>query len=144
VCEEFIRGNSKFVSFKLEFEIYRKPTQTDIIPNSSCHPHEHKLSGISYLVNRLYTYPITKKAKDTETDTIKNILYNNDYDINLLNKQPPHQKKRKEYTHNDSQQQKTKWAIFTYSGKEIRTITKLFRDTEKKWPFVRETQYRIY
>jgi hypothetical protein len=29
---------------------------------------------------RLYTDPITKKAKDTETNTIKNILYNNDYD----------------------------------------------------------------
>ncbi|PNF26842.1 hypothetical protein B7P43_G16971 [Cryptotermes secundus] len=27
----------------LEFAIYGKPTQTDIIiPNSSCHPHEHK------------------------------------------------------------------------------------------------------
>jgi hypothetical protein len=28
---------------KLEFGIYRKPTQTDtIIPNDSCHPYEHK------------------------------------------------------------------------------------------------------
>jgi hypothetical protein len=31
-----------------EFSIYRKPTQTDIIvPNSSCHPHKHKLSSIN-------------------------------------------------------------------------------------------------
>jgi hypothetical protein len=74
----------------LEFEISRKPTQTDIIiPNSSCHPYEHKLSGINYLVNRLYTYPITEKAKDAETNTIKNILCNNNYDINLLSKLPP-------------------------------------------------------
>jgi allophanate hydrolase subunit 1 len=28
----------------LKFTIYRKPTQTDIIiPNSSCHPNEHKM-----------------------------------------------------------------------------------------------------
>jgi hypothetical protein len=38
---------------RLEFSIYRKPTQTDIIiPNSSCHPNEHKLSGINFLLNR--------------------------------------------------------------------------------------------
>jgi hypothetical protein len=43
----------------LEFSIYRKPTQTD----SSCHQYEHKLSGIKYLLNRLHTYPITKKSK---------------------------------------------------------------------------------
>jgi hypothetical protein len=101
-----------------EFKIYRKPTQTDIIiPNSSCHPYEHKLSRINYLVNQLYTYPTTKKAKDAEMNTIKNILYNNDYNINLLNKLPPTQKKQKQFTHNDSQQQRTKWAIFTNSGK---------------------------
>jgi hypothetical protein len=54
-------------SINFEFAIYRKPTQTDIIiPNSSCHPHEHKRSGINYLLTRLYTYPITRKAKDVE------------------------------------------------------------------------------
>jgi hypothetical protein len=47
---------------KLEFSIYRKPTQTDIIiPDSSCHPYEHKLSGIKYLLNWLHTYPITRE-----------------------------------------------------------------------------------
>jgi hypothetical protein len=50
-----------------EFSIYRKPTQTDIIiPNSSCHPYKHKLSGIKYLLNTLHTYPRTKKPKQTE------------------------------------------------------------------------------
>jgi hypothetical protein len=43
---------------ELEFEIYRKPTQTDIIiPNDSCHPHEYKISNINYVINRLNTYP---------------------------------------------------------------------------------------
>jgi hypothetical protein len=55
----------------LQFSIYRKPTQTDIIPNSSCHPYGHKLSGINYSLNRLHTYPITEKAKDIEKNTIK-------------------------------------------------------------------------
>jgi hypothetical protein len=57
---------------KLQFSIYRKPTQTDIIiPNDSCHPYEHKLSGINYLLNRLHTYPITEEAKDAEVNTIR-------------------------------------------------------------------------
>jgi hypothetical protein len=52
---------------RLEFSICRKPTQTDIIiSNSSCHPHEHKVSGIKYLLNQLNTHPITKKSKQTQ------------------------------------------------------------------------------
>lgn len=40
---------------RLEFSIYRKPTQAEIIiHNSSCHPYEHKLSGIKYLLHQLY------------------------------------------------------------------------------------------
>jgi hypothetical protein len=50
---------------ELEFQIYRKPTQTDIIiPNDSCHPREHKISSINYLTNRLNTYPVSKEAKE--------------------------------------------------------------------------------
>jgi hypothetical protein len=49
---------------KLEFGIYRKPTQIDtIIPNDSCHPHEHKAASINYLMNRVHTYPITNEEK---------------------------------------------------------------------------------
>jgi hypothetical protein len=47
---------------KLEFLIYRKPSQTDIIIlNSSCHTYEHKPSGIKYLLGQLHTYPITRE-----------------------------------------------------------------------------------
>ena len=36
---------------KILFNVYRKPTVTDIIiPNDSCHPPEQKLVGIRYLV----------------------------------------------------------------------------------------------
>jgi hypothetical protein len=63
---------------RLEFSIYRKPTQTDIIiPNSSCHPPEHKLSGINFLLNRVRTYPITTEANQTEIHNIKNVLQRN-------------------------------------------------------------------
>jgi hypothetical protein len=81
----------------LQFSIYRKPTQTDIIiPNNSCHPYELKLSAINYLLNRLHVYPITEKAKDIEENTIKNIQQNNGYDRHLVKKSP--QKRKKKYT----------------------------------------------
>jgi hypothetical protein len=43
----------------LNFTIFRKPTSTHIlIHNSSCHPNEHKLASINYLINRLHTYAL--------------------------------------------------------------------------------------
>jgi len=40
----------------LSFDIHGKPTTTDtVIPNDSCHPHEHKLAAITYLANRMET-----------------------------------------------------------------------------------------
>jgi hypothetical protein len=83
------------LTIHLQFSIYGKPTQTDIIiPDSSCHFYEHKLSGISYLLNRLHMYPITDKAKDAEKNTTKNILHNNEYDTNLIRKPSPQQKQK--------------------------------------------------
>jgi hypothetical protein len=78
--------------------------KTDItIPNSSCHPYEHKMSGIKYLVNRLHTYPITGKQR-----LQKRILLQTYYVItsmtNLIRKLPT-QKKQKLNTHIDSQDQ---------------------------------------
>jgi hypothetical protein len=95
--------------------IYRKPTQTDImIPSDSCHQYEHKSSSINYLLNRVHSYPITKEAKEIEMNTIRGILLNNQYNINESNKRP---KPKKRNAHTDTQQQKTKWATFTYNKK---------------------------
>jgi hypothetical protein len=54
--------------------------------------YEHKVLGINYLLNRLNTYPISKKVKDAEMNTIENILYNNKYNTNLIGKPRPPQK----------------------------------------------------
>jgi hypothetical protein len=88
----------------LQFSVYQKHTPTDIIrPSSSCHPYEHKLSGINYLLNRLHTYPVTEKPKDVEKNTIKTILHNNKYDINLIRKIPQKRQRQRQNIHDDSQ-----------------------------------------
>ena len=49
---------------RISFDIYRKPTTTDvIIPNDSCHPQEHKMTAIRYFLNRINTYDIDTKRK---------------------------------------------------------------------------------
>jgi hypothetical protein len=62
----------------LQFGIYRKPTATDImIHNKSCHPSEHKWSGITYLINQLRTYPIENKSE--EQNIIEHLLIANGF-----------------------------------------------------------------
>ena len=48
----------------ISFNIYRKPTATDIIiPNDSCHPPEQRMAANRYLANRLLTYPMSDTNK---------------------------------------------------------------------------------
>jgi general stress protein 26 len=91
--------------------------------NDSCHPQEHKYLGIKYLIDRMNTYPIFKENKSREAQYINIILKNNNYQLYTHK----HNNKNKENTTNTAQ--KTKWATFTYTGKETRTITRLFKDT---------------
>jgi hypothetical protein len=125
----------------LQYSIYREPTYTDIIiPNSSCHPYEHKMSGIYYLINRMHTYPMNVEARDTEKNTIKYILHNNEYNTDIIQKKL----KQKQNPHTDTQNQKTKWVTFTYNEKETRKITKLFKDTTLKIAYRTKTLIKTF
>jgi hypothetical protein len=85
----------------------------------------------------LHTSPIREKANDAEKNIIKNILCNNEYDTNLISKLST-QKKQNPNTHTDSQDQKKSGLVtFTYSGREVSGITKLFRDMGIKVAFHR-------
>jgi hypothetical protein len=96
----------------LRFLIYRKPTQTGmIIPDSSSHPYE-KLSGVNYLLNRLHACPITTRAKETEINTVQNILQNNECNTDLIEKTP--QQKQNILTN----PQHHKWATFHIVAKK--------------------------
>jgi hypothetical protein len=114
----------------LSFDIYRKPSFTDtIIPNDSCHPREHKLSAIRYLVNRMTTYNLDPTSIQKEHERLKQILLNNKYDTSILHNVNNKNNEREHDT------QKTKWAKFTYMGKEARLIANLFKNTDIKVAF---------
>ena len=61
------------------FSIYHKPSFTDIIiPNSSCHPHSHKLAAFDSMTHRLTSIPLSPSDFDKELNIIKHIAYNNE------------------------------------------------------------------
>jgi hypothetical protein len=63
---------------KLTYGIRRKITATDtIIHNESRHPTQYKMSAINYMINTLNTYPLNKRERNAEKDTIKHILQQN-------------------------------------------------------------------
>jgi ribosomal protein S4 len=86
------------------------------------------VASINYLMNRVHTYPITNEEKTKELNIIQDTLYNNKYNNKNLNIRHPRNKK-----HNNKntrqQHQTTKWAMFTYYGKETKEIAKLFKET---------------
>jgi hypothetical protein len=56
---------------KLNSEIYRKYTATDsIIPFDSCHPNEHKMAAVRYLINRMNKYHLNADSKEKENKII--------------------------------------------------------------------------
>jgi hypothetical protein len=121
-----------------QFKLYRKPTTTDaIILADSCHLAKHKMSAIRYLYNRNETYMITIEEKQKENKTIKHILQTNKYNIpfNIKNKQRQNQE-------NNPDQSSTRWAKFTYTGKETRIITKLFRHTNVRITYTTNNNLR--
>jgi hypothetical protein len=47
----------------LIYSIYQKATATHtVIHNTSCHPIQHKMTAINYMINRLHTY-LMKRMK---------------------------------------------------------------------------------
>jgi hypothetical protein len=107
----------------LSFNIYRKPTTIDtLIPNDPCHPQEHKLAAIRFLINRRDTYSLSDTSKAKEK-VINHILHNNKYNTVHPRKQP------KTNLNITPPIPKHKLTRFTYNGKETKFITKLFKNT---------------
>lgn len=65
---------------KLEFEIYRKPTNTQrFIPNCSNHPTQHKLAAFNSMAHRLVGVPMSEADFEKEKDYILDTAEKNGY-----------------------------------------------------------------
>lgn len=55
----------------LEFEIYRKPTNTKrVIPSSSNHSYQHKMAAFHHMIHRMDTLPLNEQGKHKEMEHI--------------------------------------------------------------------------
>jgi hypothetical protein len=98
---------------KLTFDIFRKPTATDIIiPADSCHPTEQKLTAIRYFMNRIQTYNLDHEKKQKETDTLKQIVHSNKYSVTILSGINNKKQKQEQIGRNP------KWAKLLTSGEK--------------------------
>jgi hypothetical protein len=88
----------------LSFEIYRKPTTTDvIIANDSCHPREYKTAAIRYFCNRMKAYKLTPESQRREKDTVQQIMVNNKYENSTLSKFSTEKKRNKKHRKRNGQ-----------------------------------------
>lgn len=72
---------------KFCFDIYRKPSFSDvIIPASSNHPFNIKLSCFHSMIERFFNVPLSPNAVKREIATIKTIATNNGYKSRLIDK----------------------------------------------------------
>jgi len=125
----FLDLTIKKTATKMIYDIHRKPTTDNIIPNDSCHPSEQKLAAIWYFLNRINTYDLGHAEKQKETEILKQIVYNNKFHTSILSRI------RNSKTKPDSENQRKRWTEFTYVGKETRQITKLFKNTNVRIAF---------
>nr|XP_022910425.1 uncharacterized protein LOC111421491 [Onthophagus taurus] len=71
---------------EIKFDIYRKPTQTDVvIPFDSFHHYSHKCAAFNAYIHRLYDTPLTHEQIENEIKIIETIAHNNKYPPKFVN-----------------------------------------------------------
>ena len=71
----------------IEFDIYRKPTHTDVtIPMDSLHPLNHKMAAYNAMIHRAFTIPISNENLKKELNIIKHIATNNGFNLRTIDR----------------------------------------------------------
>ncbi len=70
---------------KLDFDIYRKPTDAPFcIPSDSHHPMAHKLAAFESALFRMYAFPLSPARRRKELDYIVKMAEMNGYDRKVI------------------------------------------------------------
>jgi GTP cyclohydrolase III len=75
------------------------------------------------MLERLHKYRLNDVEKRTEQQIIEQIIANNGYETSIIKHLDKHRPT------NNTTNNKSPWAKFTYFGKQTRNITKLFNET---------------
>ncbi|XP_055841812.1 uncharacterized protein LOC129908975 [Episyrphus balteatus] len=85
-CLPFLDLMVKRVESYLEFDIYRKPTNTDrCIPSNSYHPNQTEFAAFNSYCYRAVHVPLNKNNFIKEMETIHRIATMNGYSIKIVN-----------------------------------------------------------
>jgi hypothetical protein len=112
--------------------IYRKPTASGyLIPYESCHPSQHKMAGIYYLINRIVEYPISEVEREKEIRMCQHIANINGYrhiDIaKLVRQKLKNHDESVNKPDNIATKANMRWSLITYVGKEVNSIARTLR-----------------
>lgn len=92
----FLDIEVKRIGQNLDFNIYRKPTNTDnFIPVDSFHNHNHKFAAFSSMIHRMLSVPLSEENLRKEELKIKEIARFNGFDPNIINRMIINQKRKK-------------------------------------------------
>jgi hypothetical protein len=123
----FLDLTLKKVSNKITFDIYRKPTDTNLaISNSSNHPFEHTLVTNHSMSQRMNTLILNGNNKGEELNVIIIIANHNMYDANMAVSLNIKFARGSICNVNNIRK---KWVSFMYSGSFMKHITELFKYT---------------
>jgi exonuclease III len=86
------------------------------------------------LINRIGKYPLSIENKTVELNITRQIAKENDYSHSIIKRKRRNRQGTSTTVNNphESTQIEKKWLTFTYTGKETRHITKLFKSTTVK------------
>lgn len=113
----FLDLRTRIQEEQIFFEIFRKPGYTDaVIPSTSHHSYQHKMSAFHCLLDRLLAIPLTKKAYNKELDVIFQIAQNNGYEKREISRLLRRKKEKIENAllYNTKPHQKEKWMSIPY------------------------------
>jgi predicted GIY-YIG superfamily endonuclease len=121
---------------KLEFDIYRKPTQTNTtINNKSIHPNSHKFAAFRSMIYRAHKIPLSEENRKKEIKLIKKIAQANGFQPMIIDeigakiiRQIRNQERIRKVTTLDGRiEENTKYAAFNFNGNRTQKIANKFK-----------------
>lgn len=119
----------------LEFDIYRKPTQTNTTINSkSVHPNSHKTAAFRSMLYRVFKIPLNEDKRRKEINLIKCIAKSNGFQPKVIDeigakikRKIKNQENLRRTTTLNGSKENNKYVAFNYNGIKTQRIANRFK-----------------